>query len=118
MSLLLQREHSLFHLKIVDDNRMPLVGLPVGCPVGQGHEGACPPHNIVPTLTKAPEGATSRQRVKAKQYPTAVWRRGADGKLERITMSIIRKEYKKLTHDIFALTFGHQKCTTYGSTDV
>jgi hypothetical protein len=72
------------------------------------HEGACPPHNIVPTPTKAPEGATRRQLGKAKQYPTAVWWHGADGKLERIAMSIIRKEYKKLTCDIFALTFGHQ----------
>jgi hypothetical protein len=59
MSLLLQREHSLFCLKIVDGNRMPLVDLPAGCPVGRGHEGACLPRNIVPTLTKAPEGATS-----------------------------------------------------------
>ncbi len=108
MSLLLQREHSLFRLMIVDDNRMPLVGLPVGRPVGQVHEGACPPHNIAPTSTKAPEGATRQQRGKAKQYPTAIWRHGADGKLERIAMSIIQKEYKKLTCDIFALTFGHQ----------
>ena len=47
MSLLLQREHSLFHLMIVDGNRTPLVGSPVGRPVGRGHEGAHPPHNIV-----------------------------------------------------------------------
>jgi hypothetical protein len=58
MSLLLQRELSFFRLMIVDGNRTPLVGSPVGIPVGQGHEGACPPHNIVPTPTKAPEGAT------------------------------------------------------------
>ena len=89
MSLLLQREHSLFRLMIVDGNRTPLVRLPDGRPVGQGHEGACPPHNIIPTPTKAPEGATRRQRGKAKQYPTAVWWRGADGKLEKIAMSII-----------------------------
>jgi hypothetical protein len=108
MSLLHQREHSLFRLMIVDCNRTPLVGLPFGCPVGQGHEGAHPPHNIVPTPTKAPEVATCRQRGKAKQYPTAVWRCGADGKLERIVMSIIQKKYKKFTCDIFALTFGHQ----------
>ncbi len=108
MSLLLQREHSLFRLMIVDGNRMPLVSSPEGRPVGWGHEGAHPPHNIVPTPTKAPEGATRRQRRKAKQYPTAVCWRGADGKLERIPMSIIQKEYKKLTCDIFALTFGHQ----------
>jgi hypothetical protein len=89
MSLLLQREHSLFRLMIVDGNRTPLVGSPVSFPVGRVHEGACPPHNIVPTLTKAPEGATRQQCGKAKQYPTAVWWRGADGKLERIAMSII-----------------------------
>jgi hypothetical protein len=89
MSLLLQREHSFFCLMIVDGNRSPLVGSPVGSTVGQGHEGACPPHNIVPTPTKAPEGGTHRQHGKAKQYPTAVWRHGADGKLERIAMSII-----------------------------
>ncbi len=58
MSLLLQREHSLFRLMIVDGNRIPLVASPGGCPVGQVQEGACPPHNIVPTPTKAPEGAT------------------------------------------------------------
>ncbi len=51
-------EHSLFRLMIVDGNRMPLVGFPGGHPVGQRHEGARPPHNIVPTPTKAPEGAT------------------------------------------------------------
>ncbi len=89
MSLLLQREHSFFRLMIVDSNRTPLVGLPVGHPVGRRHEGACPPHNIVPTPTKAPEGATHQQRGKAKQYPTAVWGHGAEGKLERIAMSII-----------------------------
>jgi hypothetical protein len=89
MSLLLQREHSYFRLMIADGNRTSLVALPVGRPVGQGHQGACPPHNIVPTPTKAPGGATRQQHGKAKQYPTAVWRRGADGKLDRIAMSII-----------------------------
>jgi hypothetical protein len=108
MSLLLQREHSLFRLMIVDSNRAPLVGLPVGRPVGWGHEGACHPHKIVSTPTKVPEGATRWQRGKAKQYPTDIWRCSADGKLERIAMSIIWKEYKKLTCDIFALTFSHQ----------
>jgi hypothetical protein len=42
-----------------DGNRTPLVGSPDGRPVGQGHEGACPPPNIVLTPTKAPEGATT-----------------------------------------------------------
>jgi hypothetical protein len=82
MSLLLQREHSLFRLVIVECNRTPMVGSPVGRPVGRRYEGARPPHNIVPTPTKAPDGATCQQRGKAKQYPTAVWRRGADGKLD------------------------------------
>jgi hypothetical protein len=41
-----------------DSNRMPLVGLPFGCTIGQGHEGAYPPPNIVLTATTAPEGAT------------------------------------------------------------
>ncbi len=36
-----------------------------------------------------------------------MWRRGADGKLERIAMSIVQKEYKKFTCDMFALTFDH-----------
>jgi hypothetical protein len=35
-----------------------------------------------------------------------MWRRGADGKMERVLLSVIRKEYKKLNRDIFALTFG------------
>jgi hypothetical protein len=34
-----------------DGNRTPLVGFPVGRPVGQGHEGAPPPPNIVLTPT-------------------------------------------------------------------
>jgi hypothetical protein len=36
-----------------------------------------------------------------------MWQCGADGKLERIAMSIVRKEYKKFNRDMFALTFGH-----------
>jgi hypothetical protein len=37
------------------------------------------PHNIVPTSTNAPEGATHWQCGKAKQHPTAVWQQGANG---------------------------------------
>jgi hypothetical protein len=33
--------------------------------------------------------------------------RGADGKLERIAMSNVQKEYKSFNRDMFALTFGH-----------
>jgi hypothetical protein len=36
-----------------------------------------------------------------------VWQRGADGKLEKIAMSIVRKEYMKFNRDMFTLTFGH-----------
>jgi hypothetical protein len=36
-----------------------------------------------------------------------VWQCGADGKLERIAMNIVQKEYKKFNCDLFALTSGH-----------
>ncbi len=72
-----------------DGIRVPLVGLPVGCNIGPEREAACPAPNIVPAPIIAPEGATHQQHEKAKQYPPAVWRRGADGKLERIAMSIV-----------------------------
>ncbi len=86
---------------------MPLVGSPVGCNIGPECEAARPAPNIVLALIQALEGATHRQCRKAKQYPPAVWRRGADGKMERIAMSIVQKEYKKFNCDMFALTFGH-----------
>jgi hypothetical protein len=35
-----------------------------------------------------------------------VWRRGADGKMECVSLSVIRQEYKKLNRNMFALTFG------------
>ena len=69
-----------------------------------GNEGVQP----TPNITQAPEGAHRRTRGKAKEYPPAVWRRGADGKMERVLLSVIRKEYKKLNCDRFALTFGQQ----------
>jgi len=69
-----------------------------------GNEGVQP----TPNITQAPEGAHRRTRGKAKEYPPAVWRRGADGKMERELLSVIRKEYKKLNRDMFALTFGQQ----------
>ena len=56
----------------------------------------------------APEGAHRRTRGKVKEYPPAVGRRGADGKMERVSLSVIRKEYKMLNRDMFALTFGQQ----------
>ena len=73
--------------------------------------GPHPPVIIEPQILApegaAPERATRRGRGKAKQYPPAVWRRGTDGKLERIATSVIRNEYKKLNRNMFALTFGH-----------
>ena len=69
-----------------------------------GNEGVQP----TPNITQAPEGAHQRTRGKAKEYPPAVWRRGADGKMERVSLSVIRKEYKKLNREMFALTFGQQ----------
>jgi hypothetical protein len=52
-----------------------------------GNEGVQPTPNITP----APEGAHRRTRGKAKEYPPAVWCRGADG------------------NNMFALTFGQQE---------
>jgi hypothetical protein len=46
---------------------------------------------LTPNITQAPEGAHRRTRGKAKEYPPAVWRRGADG------------------NNMFALTFGQQE---------
>jgi hypothetical protein len=70
-----------------------------------GNEGVQP----TPIIIQAPEGgAPSRTHGKAKEYSSAVWRRGADGKLERVSLSVIRQEYKKLNPDMFALTFGQQ----------
>ncbi len=37
-----------------------------------------------------------------------MWRHGADGKMERVSLSVICQEYKKLNRDMFALTFGQQ----------
>jgi hypothetical protein len=88
-----------------DGNRALLVGSPVGRNVGPECEAARPAPNIVPAPIQAPEGATRQQC--GKQYPPAVWRRGADGKMKRIAMSVVQKEYKKFNRDMFTLTFGH-----------
>ncbi len=37
-----------------------------------------------------------------------MWRRGADGKMEHVSLGVICQEYKKVNHDMFALTFGQQ----------
>ncbi len=84
-----------------------MIGSPVGSPVGRRNDLDNLPSNIVPASIQAPEGANCRHRGKAKQYPPAVWWRGADGKLERIAMSVVRREYKTLNRKIFALTLGH-----------
>jgi hypothetical protein len=90
-----------------DGDRAPLVDSLVGCNIGLECEAARPAPNIVPVPIQAPEGATHQQHGKAKQYPPAIWQCGADGKMERIAMSVVRKEYKKFNRDVFALTFGH-----------
>ena len=79
-----------------------------------GNEGVRPTPVIIP----APEGAHRITRGKAREYPPAMWRRGADGKMERVSLSVIRQEYKKLNRDMFALTFWSTGNTTYGSKDV
>jgi hypothetical protein len=83
-----------------------LLDSPVRSPVGQRNEGANRAPDIVPDPALAPEGATRRTRDKARKYPEAVWRRGTDGKLERVSLNAIRSEHKKLNCDMFALTFG------------
>ncbi len=79
-----------------------------------GNEGVQP----TPNITQAPEGAHQRTCGKAKESPPAVWRRGADGKMERVSLSVSCQEYKKLNRDMFALTFWSTGNTTYGSKDV
>ncbi len=63
--------------------RAPVVGSPVNC----GNEGVNPLPNNVPDRIPALEGAR-RKHGKAKQYPPAVWQRGADDKLE-VSLSLI-----------------------------
>jgi hypothetical protein len=70
-----------------------------------GNEGVQP----TPNIAQAPEGAHRRTLGKAKEHPPAVWHRGADGKMERVSLSVIRQNYKKLNRDMFALTFGQHE---------
>ncbi len=79
-----------------------------------GNEGVQP----TPNIAQAPEVAHQRTCGKAKEHPPAVWRRGADGKMERVSLSVIRQEYKNLNRDMFALTFWSTGKTTYSSKDV
>ncbi len=72
-----------------DGNGAPLVGSPVGCNIGHEREAAHPAPNIVQAPIQASERATCRRCGKAKQYPPAVWQGGADGKMERIAMSVV-----------------------------
>ncbi len=80
-------------------NRAPLVGSPVGRNINLDCEAARPAPNIVPAPIQAPEGATRRRRGNSTLQPY--------GKMERIAMSVVQKEYKKFNRDMFALTFGH-----------
>ena len=73
-----------------------------------GNEGVQP----TPNIAQAPEGAHRRTCGKAKEHPPAVWRCGADGKMEYVSLSVIRQEYKNLNRDMFALTFGQQDIPT------
>jgi hypothetical protein len=75
-----------------DQNGTPIIGSPVGGPVGRRNEGENLPLNIVPVPIQAPEEAIGRHHGKAKQSPLAVWRCGAHGKLERIAMSVVQRE--------------------------
>jgi hypothetical protein len=79
---------------------------PVRHPIGQQNEGAGRAREIVPDPAIAPEGATRRTCGKARDYPEAVWQRGTDGKLERVSLNAICSEHKKLNRNMFALTFG------------
>jgi len=55
-----------------------------------GNEGV----QSTPNIIQAPEGAHRRTRGKAKDSSPAVWCRGADGKMERVSLSVICQEYK------------------------
>jgi hypothetical protein len=90
-----------------ENNGTPMIGSPVGSPVDCRNDGDNLPLNVVPAPIQAPEGANRRHCSKAKQYPPAEWWGGADGKLKRIAMSDVPREYKTLNRDIFALTIGH-----------
>jgi hypothetical protein len=81
------------------------------------NEGAGP--NIVPegdTLVQAPEGAalppapniSRRTCSRARQHPPASWICGADGKLEHVVLSELKRQKAmgKFNRDIFTLTFG------------
>jgi hypothetical protein len=60
----------------------------VGSPINSGNEGVNPLSNNLPNPNPAPEGARC-QRGKAKQYPPAVWQCSVDGKLKRVSLSVI-----------------------------
>jgi hypothetical protein len=79
--------------------------LPVGSNIGSEQEAASSVPNIVPAPIQAPEGATTVNDVKRQNSTLhAVWQCGADGKLERIVMNIVSKNFNR---DMFAQTFGH-----------
>jgi hypothetical protein len=105
-SLLLQREHSLFHQMMMAIERHWLVCHLVATLVLNVTQHALPPILFWLQLKLLGEIPVNDMK-KQKQYPPAMWRRGADGKLERIVMSIVQEKYKKFNRYMFALTFGH-----------
>jgi hypothetical protein len=87
-----------------DDVSCAHVGANLVPPNFNGDEGV----QHAPRIIVAPEGAPRRTCGKSKEYPPTVWRHGADSKLESVLLSVICQDYKKLYHDMFALTFGQQ----------
>ena len=73
-----------------DDASIAHEGANLVQPDFDGNEGVQP----TPNITQAPVGAHRRTRGKAKQYPPTVWRRGADGKMERVSLSLFVKNTK------------------------
>jgi hypothetical protein len=106
MSLLLQREHSLFHQMMTAIERHWLVHQLDATLVLNMRQHILPPI-LFQLQYKLLRELPINDVEKLKQYPPAIWRCGADGKMERIAMFVVWKEYKKINCDMFALTFGH-----------
>jgi len=68
-----------------DDASTDHEGANLVLPDFNGNEGV----QRTPNITQAPEGAHRSTHGKAKEYPPAVWHRGADGKMERVSLSVI-----------------------------
>jgi hypothetical protein len=83
-------------------------------PYFNGNEGVQPALNNIP----APEGAPCRNHGNSKEYPPAVWCHEAEGKLQRILLSVLCQEYKNLNHNKICPDLWSTRHTTYGSKDV